>query len=126
MGNSPESKDVPPRRIELRHAIIHIDGSALHRTAHFTDGSVKGVALSWSGITRVGAFRCDAPSPGILCLAVTDTANVVILDERMAGWDSILQALPTYLAGTPSPSEWRKRVAASPGVNWMVLFTSRP
>jgi len=111
------------RKIELRHAAIEVDGEALARTAQFTDGSTRAVRMEWSGITRVGAFRCDDGAAGLVCLAVTDQANVVILDERMEGWSSLADALAEYLPGVPPVSGWRERVIQpQTSANWTVLF----
>jgi hypothetical protein len=118
--------DASQRKIELHHAAIEVDGKALARTARFTDGSTRAVRMEWSGITRVGAFRCDDGAAGLVCLAVTDPANVVILDERMEGWSSLGEALAESLPGVPPASGWRERVIQpETGANWTVLFQSQ-
>jgi hypothetical protein len=117
--------ELPQRRIELRHASIHVDGPELRRTAQFSDGSVKSVAIKWSGITRVGAFRCENAGAGLLCMAITDPQNVVILAETMEGWDALLGALPARLAGVRPASDWRNSVVHPPAAaNWTVLFAA--
>lgn len=111
------------RKVELRHATIAVNGEALERTAEFTDGSTRSVKFEWRSITRVGAFRCDDGAAGLVCMAVTDPAGVVILDERMEGWKSMTEALAEYLPGVPPASSWRERVIQpQASANWTVLF----
>lgn len=82
--------------------------------------------MEWTGIKRVGAFRCDDGAAGLVCIAVTDPANVVILDERMEGWNSLADALAEHLPGIPPVSGWRPRVAQTQAsANWTVLFKAQ-
>jgi len=82
--------------------------------------------MEWTGITRVGAFRCDNGAAGLLCMAVTDPANVVILDERMPGWTSLTDALSKYLPGVQPASGWQPHVIEPhTNANWTVLFKAQ-
>lgn len=117
----------PQRRIELRHASVHVDVTGLRRSAEFTDGTVKTVAMKWSEIRRIAAFQRDAMTAAVLCVAVTDAANVVILDEKMEGWNELIAALPARVQGVPAAAEWRSSIVEPPAsANWTVLFRARP
>ncbi|MGA7256417.1 MAG: hypothetical protein WBX09_07215 [Terracidiphilus sp.] len=127
-ANSPAANAAGPRqrRIELHRAAIEVDDAALRRTAQFTDGSTKSVRMEWNRISRVGAFRCDNGAAGLICMAVTDPANEVILDERMEGWASLTDALAEFLPGVQPASGWQRRVIEpQSSANWTVLFTAQ-
>ena len=88
----------------------------------------RGNPCAWSGVEfpAVGAFRCDDGGAGLVCLAVSDPVNVVILSELMEGWDSATAALAEQLPGVPHAAVWRARVAEPPAsANWTVLFKAQ-
>jgi hypothetical protein len=113
-------------RIALLRAEIHVDAAQLHRTAHFTDGSVRHLTMNWGDVTRLVAFRRDVLTSAVVSMAVTDPANVVVLDERMDGWSHLLDFLPAHLKLAPSLSEWHGAAAAREphSSHWTILFKS--
>jgi len=110
--HSPTAPGTGPRqrRVELHRAAIEVDGSAIQRTAQFTDGSTRSVRLEWNGITRVLALKCEQPSGGLLCMIVTGAGTVVVLHEGMDGFRKMVDALPAHLAGVLAVAEWQPRV----------------
>lgn len=110
--HSPTVPDASPRQrsVELRRAAIEVDGSAILRTAQFTDGSVRSVRLEWNGITRVLALKCEQPAGGLLCMIVTGAGTVVVLHEGMDGFRKMVDALPAHLAGVLAATEWQPKV----------------
>lgn len=114
------------RRIELRSASIHLDDTGLRRIAEYSDGSVKTAGMKWGDVRRVAAFKRDVLTSGVLCLALTDAANVIILDESMEGWNGLVAALPDQVPGAPYAGEWRSAIIApSEAANWTVLFRAQ-
>lgn len=111
-ANSPVAQNAgaSQRKIELRHAAIAVNNSAVERTAEFTDGSSGAVRLEWKGITRVLALKCEEPAGALLCMIVTCAGKVVVLHERMDGFSTMVEALPAHLAGVSAVKEWRQRV----------------
>lgn len=129
MENIPENPeavkqpDARTRNVRLRRAFIRTDGTHLHRTAEFTDGSTKVVEMKWGEVRRVAAFRRDVLTQPVLCFAVTDTSNVVVLDESMDGWKSLVESASKYLKQSPTFSQWRETIACdSPDSYWTILF----
>jgi len=117
-GASPEQ-----RRVALERAVIETDAANLRRTARFTDGSVRELAMHWRDVKRVVAFRRDVLTAAVLSVAITDKANVVVLDERMEGWATLIEGLPRQFALTPSFTEWLDRSAREPlSSGWTILF----
>jgi hypothetical protein len=129
MENSPAHAHppVPPaatqRRIALHRAAIRTDESRLERTAAFTDGSTGAVEMKWNEVRRVAAFRRDVMTEPVLCVAISDPANIVVLDESMDGWQSSLNAMSQHLAESPSFTDWQAQIPANSGEShWTVLF----
>ncbi len=74
----------------------------------------------------MGAFRCEDGAVGLVCMAVTDERNVVILNELMEGWDSMTRALTEHLPGCPPTASWKALVAQpQASANWTVLFKAK-
>lgn len=115
--------DARMRNVRLRRAFIRTDGTRLRRTAEFTDGSTKVVEMKWGEVRRVAAFRRDVLTQPVLCVAITDTSNAVVLDESMDGWKSLVESASKYLRQSPSFSEWQETIAReSPDSYWTILF----
>jgi hypothetical protein len=115
----------PRRGVRLHHAIIRTDSSRLHRTAEFTDGTTRAVEMKWSDVRRVAAFRRDVLTQPVVCVAVTDPSNVVVLDESMQGWKHLIDSLAKHLRESPSFTEWRDRIGQeSPDSHWTILFSA--
>lgn len=111
------------RRIELRSASIQVDNTGLRRVAEYSDGSVKSAGMKWGDVRRVAAFKRDVLTSGVLCLALTDAANVIILDESMEGWNGLVAALRDQIPGARDAGEWRNAIITPPdAANWSVLF----
>lgn len=111
------------RNVRLHRAFIRTDGTHLRRTAEFTDGSTGVVEMKWGEVRRVAAFRRDVLTEPVLCVAITDSSKVVVLDESMDGWKSLLEGVSKYLKQTPSFSEWQERIGReSPDSYWTMLF----
>jgi hypothetical protein len=114
------------RRIALRHASIKADGSALTRTAEFTDGSTKTVTLKWNDITRVVAFQSVEPGAEQIYMIFTDPANAVVLDEKMEGFEPMVASLDAHLSGAPPAADWRASVIHPPSeVNFTRVFARK-
>ncbi len=130
MENSPAaSKSSQPaatqRSVRLRRAIIRADGDRLERTAEFTDGSTGAVEMKWLEVRRLAAFRRDVVTDPVLCVAITDTHQVVVLDESMEGWQPLLECVSRCLVGEPSFSEWRRQINdKSTESHWTILFSA--
>lgn len=128
MENSPAHSPRPApaqRSVRLRRAVIRADGKRLERTAEFTDGTTRAVEMKWPDVRRVAAFRRDVLTSPVLCVAITDTRQVVVLDESMEGWQPLLDALPKRLADSPDVRAWSRRiVAGSTESYWTPLFSA--
>jgi hypothetical protein len=113
------------RTVALRHAAILVDESRLQRIAQFTDGTARGVEMQWSEVKRVAAFRRDVLTEPVLCVAISDPAKIVVLDESMEGWQPLLEAIPRHLTESPTFAAWREGIGhESTESHWAVLFSS--
>jgi hypothetical protein len=80
-------------------------------TVHDGDKSDTPVAtLRWSDVQKVELFKRDILVVDRICAAFyTTEATVFELNEEMAGWSDLTDALPVYLPGCES--DWFKGVA---------------
>lgn len=79
--------------------------------------------MKWTDVLRVAAFRRDVLSAPVLCIAVTDLRNVVVLDESMEGWPGLLKELSKHLSESASFSQWRESIQPdSLDSYWTPLF----
>lgn len=131
MENSPQQAQpssesaAGQRLVKLQSAAIRADGSKLSRTAQFTDGSTCAVEMNWNDVRRVAAFRRDVMTQPVLCVAISDPANIVVLDESMEGWKALLEGVSRNLKQSPSFSEWQEKIGhESHDSYWTVLFRS--
>jgi hypothetical protein len=111
------------RTIALQRASIQTDGAQLRRTAHFTDGSIRAIAMNWADVKRVVAFRRDVLTSAVVSVAVTDTENVVVLDEHMDGWAPLIEGLPRHVALATTFADWLNQAVQEPlSSHWTILF----
>ena len=67
--------------------------------------------IDWSQIVRVVAAKRDLFGRDLLCLFFETRPDTVIeVDESMAGWQNLLNALPTRLPGALNADDWFERV----------------
>lgn len=60
---------------------------------------------------RVVAFKRDVYAYDLLCLAFEIRPQAVLeLNEEMAGWNSLIEALPQHLRGALETNEWFAKV----------------
>jgi hypothetical protein len=111
-------------RIALLRAEIQADASQFRRTAHFTDGSIRTLAINWADIQRIAAFRRDVLTSPVVSVAISDPDNIVVLDEQMHGWPALVEALPTQIALAPTYPEWLTQAATDDphSSHWTILF----
>jgi hypothetical protein len=111
-------------RIALDRAEIQADASEVRRTAHFTDGSIRTLAINWANVKRIVAFRRDVLTAPVASVAISDPNNVVVLDEQMLGWPALVEALPTQIALTPTYPEWLTEASSHDpqSSHWTILF----
>jgi hypothetical protein len=129
MANSPSSAKpstdatAAQRHVQLQRAVIQTDQALLHRTAEFTDGSTGKVEMQWPDVRRVAAFRRNVLTHPVLCVAISDPSNIVVLDEAMDGWEGLLKELSRILSEPASFSQWRDSIQGeSTDSYWTVLF----
>ena len=68
--------------------------------------------MMWSEITRVTAFKRDRLVVDCLCMLIADAQGQVLeVDEEMAGWQELCEALPTRLPGAMPFHAWFMQVA---------------
>ena len=73
------------------------------------------VTKPWGGIRLVTAFKRDLSAVDCICLHLDSADGTgVELDEEMAGWDRLLDALPACLPGCKPRSEWYVSVVLPP------------
>ncbi|UWZ86214.1 hypothetical protein [Occallatibacter riparius] len=115
-------------RIALDRAEIQADASAVRRTAHFTDGSIRTLAIHWDKVNRIVAFRRDVLTAPVASVAISDPHNIVVLDEQMHGWPALVEALPNRIALAPTYPEWLTQANSHDpqSSHWTILFRAQP
>jgi hypothetical protein len=67
----------------------------------------EAVAKSWASIRLVTAFKRDLFAVDCICLHFEGTDGIgVELNEEMAGWNRLIDALPLKLPGCKPFAEW--------------------
>ena len=63
------------------------------------------VTWRWDDVSRVVAFKRDALTSDLLCLAIERGDQLIELNEDMGGWNELLDRLSSYLPGALSGQE---------------------
>jgi hypothetical protein len=108
-----EAVGIPPSLCDYHYAIAFDDlgftVKDLRGRKHETWG------MRWAGVRRAIAFKRDFFTVDCICLVLFDAADTgVELDEEMARWNSLIEALPRHLPGCKAASEWWSAVAFPP------------
>ncbi|MGJ8637857.1 MAG: hypothetical protein ACSHYA_00565 [Opitutaceae bacterium] len=70
--------------------------------------------IYWNEVISASAFKLDLMAVDCICMALELTKKRKFeLNEEMKGWDSLVEALPTYLPGFKKSEEWFSGVAFS-------------
>ena len=70
------------------------------------------VSVHWSEIAKAVAYKRDLIASDLICICFTTKAGVSIeLNERMIGWQELIDGLPAYLGGAKRREEWWDEVA---------------
>ena len=96
------------------HCAVSCDERGLTRTLVADDGSESTVTIQWRDVTSVTAFKRDLFAYDLICFALTTRAVEFEIDEEMDGWQSLVDALPTYIPGFPNEAEWWAKIAQPP------------
>lgn len=105
-----EAAGQPPNPADYHYAIA-FDSQGFTVTNLRSPGQ-EVVAKSWSNIRLVTAFKRDLFAVDCICLRLDGTDGVgVELNEEMAGWNRLVEALPMTLPGCKPHPEWFMAVA---------------
>jgi hypothetical protein len=105
-----EAAGIPPNPADYHYAIA-FDSQGFTVT-NLRNHKQEAVARSWSNIRLVTAFKRDLFAVDCICLHLDGTDGIgVELDEEMAGWTRLIDALPMKLPGCKPRSEWFSAVA---------------
>lgn len=104
---------VPPSPDDYHYAISF--DSESFTVKNLRSQKQEHVVRAWAGIRQVAVFKRDLFTVDCICLHLDgiDGAGVE-LDEQMAGWDRLLDALPTLLPGCKPRSMWYAAVVLPP------------
>lgn len=105
-----EAAGLPPNPADYRYAIA-FDSQGFAVT-DLRSQKQDAVARFWSDVCRVTAFKRDLFVVDCICLHLGGADGTgVELNEEMAGWNRLMDALPTQLPGCKPRSEWYSAVA---------------
>jgi len=108
-----EAAGIPPRPQDYGYA-IGFDSAGLTLT-NLRRPNRDPLAIRWSEIERVVAFKRDMYVVDCLCLRLSRSdGHGVELNEEMARWNSLVEALPRYLPGCLPFPAWFHDVAFPP------------
>ena len=111
------------RRRGMRSGAILSDDTGMTVTVNFSDGSVEQLRLQWTDVNGVVAYKRDLFAYDEICLGFSSPDGGVEVNEQMQGWNTLIEALPAYLAGVPSPDQWWEKVAQPTfATNFTTLF----
>src|SRR6266446_1595761 len=105
-----EAAGVPPNPADY-HFAITFDSEGFTVT-DLRSQNQEVAAGSWSGVCRATAFKRDLFAVDCICLHLGGADGTGIeLDEEMAGWNRLMEALQTQLPGCKPYLEWFSAVA---------------
>lgn len=113
-----EAAGVPPSPSDYHYGLT-IDSRGFIVT-DLRDKTHETVATFWTDIRRATAFKRDMFTVDCICLQLDRADGTIVeINEDMAGWNRLVEALPKQLPGCKSYSEWYSSVAFPP-------FTANP
>jgi hypothetical protein len=105
-----EEAGIPPSPRDYRHAIAF--DSAGFTVTDLRSKDQERTGMCWDEVCQATAFKRDLFSTDCICLFLARTDGTgVELNEEMARWNTLVQALPQHLAGCKPWSEWFSAVA---------------
>jgi len=108
-----EAAGVPPSARDYEYA-INFDADGFTVT-NLRRKKVSPFGMRWAEICRATAFKRDEFTVDCICLFLARAdGSGVELNEDMASWNMLMEALPQCLAGCRSWSEWFSVVAFPP------------
>lgn len=105
-----EALGIPPSPRDYEYAIAF--DSVGFTVTNLRDAREDSVATQWSAVNRAVAFKRDLGITDCVCLVLMRADAVAVeLNEEMAGWNRLVEALPNYLPGCKVDAEWFRVVA---------------
>lgn len=107
---SDEAAGVPPNPRDFHYAIaLEPDGVTV---TDLRSPATPASRMLWTEVARAVAFKRDLGTVDCICLFFARADGTGIeLDEEMAGWSRLIEALPQYLPGCAAWSNWFAGVA---------------
>ncbi|MGA3346440.1 MAG: hypothetical protein ABSC76_16390 [Terracidiphilus sp.] len=98
----------------------------MKRKITYENGEEFIVVTEWSKVTTVSAFKRDLFAYDLICFNFKTAEGSLQVDEEMENFDTLIDALPTYLPGALSKAEWWG-IVVNPAftTNWTTLYTAR-
>jgi hypothetical protein len=95
-------------------------------TYSYQDGSADRGSGKWNDVNSAVAYKRNCLTVDLICLGFVTAESAVVIHEEMEGWEDLIDALPTYLPGTPDHAKWWAKVAFPAFVtNETTLFTAK-
>jgi len=108
-----EAAGIPPSPRDYHYAIA-FDSVGLTVT-DLRGRNQETFGMRWAEVCRAIAFKRDLFSVDLICLFLfCDDDTGIELDEEMARWSRLIEALPQHLPGCKSRSDWWSVVAFPP------------
>lgn len=78
----------------------------------------------WGEVTRVCVFKRDCFTVDLICMTLElNGAECAEVNEEMAGWSALIEALPVYLPGAlPQYQWWQKVMLPAFELCWTQLY----
>lgn len=93
------------------YSLTH-DSDALKIESLSVENEKENIQIHWNEVLSSSAFKIDLMTVDCICMALELTEERTFeLNEEMKGWDSLVEALPTYLLGFKKSEEWFSEVA---------------
>ena len=104
-------KSMKRGRNQTVHKLIH-NSDSLTIESLTVENIKENSRISWNEITSACAFKIDLFSVDCICIKFDlEDGRTIELNEEMKDWDSLVEALPTYLLGFKKSEEWFSEIA---------------
>ena len=80
------------------------------------------VPVGWGEISKIDAYQRDQFQRNDFLVLTLKDGSTVELNEHLAGWSEIIDALPKHLPGCLPRADWWQGCSAAEGHNWRTIY----
>ena len=80
------------------------------------------VHVAWNEISKVDAYQRDSFQKNVTLVFTLKDGSNVELNENLAGWTDVIDALPRNLPGCLARGDWWRGASGAEDLNWRTIY----